>query len=174
MYNKTQFDKTRYEKSAIVGKIGEIKYKQLLVEVFNLIVIGTPNTKAFPYFDFISFNPENRKMITHEVKTDRTKSENVGVQIWSSSKHPSRCTLPGWEHSCNSGLYSTYADYYTIYQPYMDTFYIAKTEKLISYIEQNPGLKKRVANRDKTEQTGIVLIPKRDWEQFGEVVVCDL
>lgn len=169
--NRIEFNQERFNADFLVGRMGENAFKDYFEKQKGIMVYNTPMTNIpVQDFDSITYNLSSRKLITHEIKTNGGKSANISVQIFSSSKKENALRLKGFEYSLNSGIFATRADKFVTYHVGDDSFYMTATEQLKNFILNNPNLKKVIANTEKTEQTGIVLIPKKSWDLFGQII----
>lgn len=169
--NKTDFDRDRFLKDNIIGLIGENRFRDYITSCTGYLIYNLDmKNKAQPDFDSITYNLAKKELKTWEIKTDRGRTPNIAVQIHSSSKREVNVKVPGFDYSLNAGVFKTTSEMFATYHVNSDTFYISDTVDLKEYILSNPKLRKTLANRQKSEQTGIVLIPMGEWQNVGRVV----
>lgn len=172
----TNFDRARFNQDYLSGLLGENAFKRQCI-IWGMTILKETPKSVFPDYDFklqyqgtrerAEFPTEKITLPvpeTHELKTDLGTTPNIPIHFYSSSKKQTDNFLPNCSLPCNAGLYRTKADFYTVFNPHDETFYIAPVHMLKDYLE-NPGkgIKKVLANRNKSEQTGIALVPKAVW-----------
>lgn len=170
----TNFDPHRFRQDYAKGVIAENAFAQQC-EIWDLDIISRTPKSVFPDYDFIiQYRGTREKKIysevielppteSYEIKGDFIQSDNVSVQFYSSSKKETDNYLPSSNLPCNAGLFKTKSDFYCVFNPHDMVFYIAPSHLLREYLRKSPQLKKVIANKHKSEQTGIVLIPKVVW-----------
>ncbi|GGR40862.1 hypothetical protein [Deinococcus ruber] len=169
--NKTYYDKERFLVDYAIGLIGENRFKDYITSCSGYFIYNLDmENKIQPDFDSITYNLIEKELVRWEIKTDRAKTPNIAVQVHSSSKKDTAMRIPGFDCSLNAGVFRTLSDKFATYHVNSDTFYIADTVKLQSYILNTPRLKSILANKYKSEQTGVVLIPMSEWSNIGEIV----
>ena len=168
---RTTFDKERFNKDYMTGLEGENRYKEYIHKYTDYYLFTiSESEQPFKDFDFIIYNETTQKLITVEIKTDTANTHNIAVQIYSSSKTNTKLKLPNFAYTLNSGVFATKADEFVTYNICSNSLYIANTKDLQNHIFRNPALRKTIANKNKSEFTGLVLLPKKDWIDIGRVI----
>lgn len=164
----SKFNMDRFNADYAIGRVAEDAFLESLDSWNMKLTYSAPTDTAFYPYDFRTQNNEPVPdgfipFDKWEIKCDMGKTPNIPVQFWSSSKKESDLFLEGMNISCNSGIYKTECDLYCVFNPHDSMFYVADRVWLRVYLELNPQVRKVIANKGKSEQTGIALIPKREW-----------
>lgn len=172
----TLFNRERFNQDWAIGKAGENAFENQCRMWDMEILFRAPDNIPFADYDFkIQYRATHEREKfpqqeivppvpeTWEIKMDMGRTGNIPIQFYSSSKKPTGTYLPGSELCCNAGIYRTKASLFTVFNPHDEIFYIAPVHLLQDYLENSPEIRKTLANRNKVEQTGIALIPKKVW-----------